>query len=218
MSVLSDLMGPAGQGDRFYGVAFAIVTNNQDPEGLARVKVALPWLGDQAESDWARVVTPMAGPERGVYFLPEVDDEVLVAFEQGSPAAPYVLGGLWNGKDKPPESNSDGKNDRRTIKSRSGHVIRLTDTKDQEQIEITDSSGKNSIVISTKDNSVTVSANGDITIKAGGKLTLQAQDDLTIKGKAVTTEAQADLTIKGQAVTTEAKADLTIKGQAVNIN
>jgi uncharacterized protein involved in type VI secretion and phage assembly len=160
----------------------------------------------------------MAGRGRGIYVLPEVDDEVLVGFEHGLVEFPYVLGGLWNGKDKPPESNSDGKNDRRTIKSRSGHVIRLTDTKDQEQIEITDSSGKNSIVISTKDNSVTVSANGDITIKAGGKLTLQAQDDLTIKGKAVTTEAQADLTIKGQAVTTEAKADLTIKGQAVNIN
>jgi phage baseplate assembly protein V len=185
MDGLADLMGPAGTGNRYYGVAFAIVTNNQDPEGMARVKVDLPWLGDQAGSDWARVVTPMAGRQRGLYFLPEVGDEVLVAFEQGSPAAPYVLGGLWNGKDKPPESNSDGKNDRRTIKSRSGHVIRLTDTKGQEQIEIIDSSGNNSIVISTKDNTVTVSASGDITVKAGGKLTLQAESDLTIKGQTV---------------------------------
>jgi uncharacterized protein involved in type VI secretion and phage assembly len=200
MDGLFDVMRPAGRGEKYYGVAFAIVTNNSDPEGLARVKVALPWLGEAAESDWARVVAPMAGPQRGVYFLPEVDDEVLVAFEQGSPAAPYVLGGLWNGKDKPPESNSDGKNDRRTITSRSGHVIRLTDTKGQEQIEITDSSGNNSIVISTKDNSITVSAKGDITVKAGGALTLQAQGDLAVKGEAVTLEAQADMTIKGKAV------------------
>src|SRR3974390_1449993 len=143
MDALSGLLGPEDSGDRYYGVAFAIVTNNRDPEGLARVKVALPWMGDRAESDWARVGTPMAGPQRGVYLLPEVDDEVLVAFEQGSPSAPYVLGGLWNGKDAPPESNADGHNDRRTIKSRSGHVIRLTDTKGQEQIEIIDSSGNN---------------------------------------------------------------------------
>src|SRR5947209_79025 len=93
MDGLFDLMGPAGTGGRYYGVAFAIVTNNSDPEGLARVKVALPWMGEAAESDWARVVTPMAGPERGAYFLPEVDDEVLVAFEQGSPAAPMCWAG-----------------------------------------------------------------------------------------------------------------------------
>jgi len=88
MDALSDLMGPAGTGGRYFGVAFGIVTNNNDPEGLGRVKVALPWLADQAETDWARVVSPMAGPERGVWFLPEVDDEVLVAFEHGSPSAP----------------------------------------------------------------------------------------------------------------------------------
>jgi uncharacterized protein involved in type VI secretion and phage assembly len=185
MDELFDLLGPAGAGDRYYGVAFAVVTNNRDPEGLGRVKVALPWLGDQAESDWARVATPMAGPNRGLYFLPEVDDEVLVAFEHGSPSVPYVLGGLWNGKDTPPESNADGHNDRRTIRSRSGHVIRLTDTDGQEQIEIVDKSTKNSIVISTKDNSITVTSGGDITVKAGGKLTLEAKADLTIKGQTV---------------------------------
>ena len=143
----------------------------------------------------------MAGPERGVYFLPEVDDEVLVAFEQGSPAAPYVLGGLWNGKDKPPESNSDGKNDRRTIKSRSGHVIRLTDTKGQEQIEITDSSGNNSIVISTKDNSVTVSASSGITIKGQEQIEITDSSGnnsivISTKDNSVTVSASSDITIK----------------------
>jgi uncharacterized protein involved in type VI secretion and phage assembly len=185
MDAISDLMGQAGTGGRYYGVAFAIVTNNSDPEGLGRVKVALPWLADQAETDWARVVSPMAGPGRGLWFLPEVDDEVLVAFEHGSPSAPYVIGGLWNGKDTPPESNSDGKNDRRSITSRSGAVIRLTDTDGQEQIEIVDASAKNSVVISTKDNSIVVKAGGDVTIEAGGKLTLKAGSQLVIKGQTV---------------------------------
>jgi len=118
MDAYSPLMTAPGTDQRFFGVTVGIVTNNKDPDGLGRVKATLPWMADQIETDWARVVTPMAGGSRGVYFLPEVDDEVLVAFEHGDPGSPYVLGGLWNGKDKPPESNSDGKNDLRTIKSR----------------------------------------------------------------------------------------------------
>jgi len=85
MDIFSQLITPADADSRFYGVAFAIVTNNKDPDGLGRVKLKLPWMADAAESDWARVVTPMAGAGRGFYCLPEVDDEVLVAFEHGSP-------------------------------------------------------------------------------------------------------------------------------------
>ncbi|HEX2224158.1 MAG TPA: phage baseplate assembly protein V, partial [Thermoanaerobaculia bacterium] len=113
---------------RIYGVVVGVVTNNQDPEGLGRVKLRLPWLSAQAESDWARVISPMAGGDRGLYALPEVDDEVLVAFEHGRAELPYVLGSLWNGKDKPPAANEDGKNKLRVLKSRSGHRVRLDDT------------------------------------------------------------------------------------------
>ena len=109
---------------RISGVVVGVVTNTQDPAGLGRVKVKFPWLSDSEESFWARVATPMAGKGRGFYFLPEVEDEVLMAFEHGDARFPYVLGALWNGQDKPPESNEDGKNNIRSIKSRSGHVIR----------------------------------------------------------------------------------------------
>jgi len=90
------------------GVMVAIVTNNKDPDGMGRVKLKLPWLSDDYESDWARIATLMAGPERGVYFLPEVDDEVLIAFEHGDIRRPMVLGCLWNGVDAPPITNDDG--------------------------------------------------------------------------------------------------------------
>src|SRR5205085_2988322 len=124
------------------GVVVGVVTNNQDdPDGLGRVKVKFPWLSNDEESFWARVAVPMAGKERGFYFLPEVEDEVLVAFEHGDPRFPYVLGSLWNGQDKPPEKN-DGKNNVRVIKSRSGHVIRLNDEDGKEKIESIDKSGK----------------------------------------------------------------------------
>ncbi len=211
-NVFDQLMSSAEVDGRFYGVAIGIVTNNKDPDGLGRVKLKLPWMSDEVESNWARIAAPMAGPGRGTYFLPEVDDEVLVAFEHGSPEFPYVLGGLWNGKDKPPETNSDGKNDVRVIKSRSGHVIRLTDTKGSEQIEIIDKSTKNSIVISAKDNKITISADADIIIQStNGKLLLS--------GKGVEITSKADVKIEASSnLAVKSNAQLNIKGQLVNIN
>ena len=92
----------ARPGDRrSTGSSSAIVTNNNDPDKLGRVKLKFPWLADTYESDWARIVQLGAGPDSGAVFLPEVNDEVLVAFEFGDIRRPYVLGGLWNGKDKP---------------------------------------------------------------------------------------------------------------------
>ena len=92
---------------RWHGVYPALVTDNNDPDNLSRVKVKFPWLDSDFESDWARVVAPDAGPERGFYWLPEIDDEVLVAFEHGDMNKPYILGRLWNGQDKPPSPNSE---------------------------------------------------------------------------------------------------------------
>jgi phage baseplate assembly protein V len=212
MDVFSQLLGSTDGDSRFFGVAFAIVTNNKDPDGLGRVKVKLPWMAEAAESDWARVMSPMAGPERGFYFLPEVDDEVLVAFEHGNPESLYVLGALWNGKDKPPVANSDGKNDVRVVKSRSGHLIRLTDTKDAEKIEIVDRTGKNSIVISSKDNTLTITSDADLTIKsANGKLTLGGKGVEITSTAAVKVEASQNMDLK-------AGPQLNVKGQTVNIN
>ena len=208
-SILTEL---PGTGERFFGVAIGVVTNNKDPDGLGRVKMSLPWMADQVESDWARVVAPMAGPGRGVYFLPEVNDEVLVAFEHGNPDMPFVLGGLWNGKDKPPASNSDGKNDLRTIRSRSGNQIRFSDADGDARIEIVDSSGQNTIVIRAKDNTITITSAGDIAISAD-------KGNLKLSGKSV--EITATTTVKAEAsqgMELKSSGQLTIKGSVVNIN
>jgi phage baseplate assembly protein V len=212
MDVFSRRTAPDSTDGRFTGVAMAIVTNNKDPDGLGRVKVKLPWLDDQVESDWARVVTAMAGAGRGLYWLPEVDDEVLVAFEHGRPDSLYVLGGLWNGKDKPPEDNKDGKNNVRALKTRSGHVIRLTDADGDEKIEIIDKTGKNSIVISAKDKTVTIGADADIIVKStNGKLKLSGNGVEITSQAAVKIEASQNVDLK-------AGAQLNVKGQMVNIN
>jgi len=197
---------------RIAGVVVGVVTNTQDPAGLGRVKVKFPWLSDSEESFWARVATPMAGKGRGFYFLPEVEDEVLLAFEHGDARFPYVLGALWNGQDKPPENNDKGENNIRSIKSRSGHVIRLNDTDGEEKIEITDKSGKNTIVFDTAKNTITLTSEKDITLSASkGTIKLDAQK-IEIKSSAATKiEAGAGMDVK-------ATGTMNVKGAMVNIN
>lgn len=134
---------------RMFGVATAVVTSTDDPDALGRVKVRYPWLGDDAESPWARIVSPMAGKERGAVFRPEVDDEVLVLFEHGDMRFPYVIGGVWSAADPPPERGADGENNIRLIRSRSGHEITLDDSPGAEKIVITDQSGEHRIELSS---------------------------------------------------------------------
>lgn len=155
----------AQSGHRVYGVAIGTVSDNKDPKQLGRVKLKLPWWSDDQESNWARVASFMGGAGRGAFFLPEVGDEVLVAFEHGDIHRPYVLGALWNTEAKPPTDNADGKNNLRIIKSRSGHQIRLDDTDKGTKIEIIDQTGGNSITINSEENVVSIRSAKDIRIQ-----------------------------------------------------
>jgi uncharacterized protein involved in type VI secretion and phage assembly len=212
LELLGPLLASAPRSDRFYGMTVGIVTNNQDPDKLGRVKVRFPWLSDTEESHWARVLTPMAGKARGIYFLPEVEDEVLVAFEHGMMEFPYVLGALWNGKDAPPATNDDGKNNLRVIKSRSGHAIILDDTEGEENITIADKTGKNMIVISSKENTISIIADSDITLEStNGKLKLSGKGIEIKSGAEIKIEASQNMDVK-------AGPQLNIKGNMVNIN
>lgn len=134
---------------RIYGAVTGIVTNTDDPDSLGRVKLKFPWLADDTESPWARIASPMAGNKRGALFRPEVDDEVLVLFGHGDVRFPYVIGGMWNGVDKPPEHGADGDNNIRLIRSRSGHEITLDDTPGSEKIVIVDKSGSHKLELSS---------------------------------------------------------------------
>ena len=215
MSILDALANDSRSENKTYGVAAGLVTNNQDPQGLGRVRVKFPWLSDDNESDWVRIATFMAGNQRGGYFLPEVGDEALVAFEHGDINRPYVIGFLWNGVDKPPEANSDGKNSIRKITSRSGHEIIFNDDADQKQekleihtkaghtivlddsagaekIEIKDKSGSNSILFDSVQNSISVESAMQLKIKsqmieieAGTTMTIKAGATLTLQGALV---------------------------------
>ena len=204
----------SGQHNNGRGMVVGVVTNLNDPDGLARVKVKYPSMpkagSADIESNWARLVTPMAGPERGIEFIPEVDDEVLVAFENGDINYPYILGALWNKKDKPPEPTSSviksGKVQKRIIKSTSGHIITIDDTEGKEKISIIDKTGKNSIDID--------SAKNTLTIIAGDQITIEGKGDLTIKGNNITLEAAANANMKAKSnINLEASGGkATVKG------
>ncbi|MCP4536727.1 MAG: type IV secretion protein Rhs, partial [Chloroflexi bacterium] len=219
-NTLSHLLGSGnGHGDQarglMRGVVTGLVTNLNDPDKLGRVKVKYDWLGN-IESDWVRVASPMAGADRGFYYLPEVNDEVLLAFEQGDVHHPFVVGMLWSSKDKPPKPNDqvvgNGKVNERILKSRSGHVIILDDSEGQEKIIIRDKTEQNEIVIDSKENSLTINVGSDVVITAGGKVLTKSKGDIAL-------ESQANVSVKSQAnLTLEATGQLKIKGNNVSID
>ncbi len=210
---LGEILNLGGGGSsRIFGVVVALVTDNKDTEEQGRVKIKFPWMGDEAGEAWARLATLMGGKDRGMVFYPEVDDEVLVVFEQGNINYPYVIGALWNGKDKPPEKNSDGKNNIKMIKSRSGHTIKIDDTEGKEKIEIIDKSKKNKICIDSSRNKISMECEGDIELSASkGKVSIKAKEIEIKSSSSAKIEASAGMDLKASGIT-------NIKGSMVNIN
>jgi uncharacterized protein involved in type VI secretion and phage assembly len=177
---------PRGFGGCFYGVYTALVTDVVDPDGQGRVRVRLPWSPDNGDSSyeaWARFATLMAGNNRGSWFIPDVNDEVLVVFEAGDPRRPYVIGALWNGQDAPPETmDGAGNNDIKTLRSRNGVRITLDDTDGQETLTLETPGGQTVILkdgpgsIEARDsngNTVTMESSG-VTVNASAKVTINA--------------------------------------------
>ena len=206
-STLLSLLAPAPAELPSTGLVVGIVTNNDDPDGVGRVKVKFPWLTPDHESGWARVVSAGAGPERGIEFLPEVNDEVLVGFEQGDIHHPYVLGGLWNGQDKPPleqgKAASGGKVQRRVIRSRAGHTITLDDSDGGGGVTVEDRNG-NKVFLDSAANAMQLKVQGDMTLEAQGNLTLKAQGQVKITGMGVNVDGGG--------------GTVDVKGSLINLN
>ena len=186
---------PRSQG-RVTGVVTGIVSSNTDPDYLGRVKLRLPWRSDEFETDWARVVAPMAGKDRGTYFLPDVGDEVLVAFDGDDIRYPYVLGALWSKTDPPPDKNENSKNSIRLIKTPGGHLLKFVDRENEDAILIQLADGKK------------------VEIKSGGIQIDDGSNKITLDAKAgtVTIEAKSSLSLKAPKIAIEATASLDIKG------
>lgn len=201
-------------GRRIPGVVTGIVTDAKDPENQCRVKVSFPWLSDDYQSDWARNAQMWAGKGYGSVIVPEVGDEVLVAFEQGDIHRPFVLGGLYNGVDLPYQGtpaliDTSGKVNRRDLVSRTGHVISMTELTGQNDGILIKTAGNGyKLELSKQARTVTIEADGTVIIEAKGTgaMTIKAAGNLDISGRQITMKAQSGITIDGGAGMVDIKA------------
>lgn len=218
--------GPSSSSRKIDGVMVGIVTNNNDPEGLGRVKLKLPIREVENETDWVRIATFFAGGGRGSYFIPEVGDEVLVAFHLGEVRQPYVIGMLWNRSQAPPAEDVAGiqSNNIRKITSRAGHEIVFDDgvihgkvtitTRRGQKIEMDDLLDKIDISDMVGVNSITIwgAFSQSITIRSGlSSITLGARGNVTINAPAGITINSAKVSISGGVVDVNSLGALNLK-------
>jgi uncharacterized protein involved in type VI secretion and phage assembly len=183
---LVDTLNPASRRNWGSSVVIGLVTNLNDPDNLGRVKLKFPTLGTDVESWWARIASPSAGKDRGVLMMPQVNDEVLVAFEHGDVRRPYVIGSLWNGKGQPGD-----------LVQKDGSFVLQSD----KQTKL-----KSKQDISVKgDQKLAIDTTGAISAKTSDKLALQATSDASLKAMKIDINANADITLN-------ANASVTIKG------
>ncbi|TVQ17818.1 MAG: type IV secretion protein Rhs [Leptolyngbya sp. DLM2.Bin15] len=172
----------SGEGGPYYGVYVGLVTDVQDPQGQGRVRVRLPWTTDgegEAFEIWARVATLMAGSDRGTWFIPEPNDEVILSFEGGCPWSPIVVGAVWNGVDQPPET-MDSQNNIRSITSRSGIRVTFDDSEGAVQFTLETPGGQKVVCADTPASLELSDSNGNqITLDASG-ITLNSSATVTI--------------------------------------
>jgi phage baseplate assembly protein V len=216
-------------GQRIPGVVVATVSNIDDPENLGRIKVKLPWMGENHETDWAHVAVPMAGGNSGFFFLPSVDDEVIVAFDRGDINHPFILGSIWNKKAKPPGTSDDAKKNIFRLRTKEGNEILFDDQSSQanrkleirtgsghciilgsEKIEIKDKNGENSVCIDSQGQSVQIESGNKISIKAP-VIEMEATGSMKIKSNTLNVESGGVLDLK-------ATGPMTIQGAIVKIN
>ncbi len=207
------------------GVVNAVVTAAKDPENQGRVKVKFPVLSDTYESWWARTVQAGAGASRGAVVLPEVGDEVLVAFGHGSFQQPFVLGGLFNGRDKPDKpwadhvGSTDGAVQRRAFVSRTGMLVEFLESPDGEQLTVSTNGGRQKVSLVQKpDAGIEILSEGPVTITARKDVSVTTSTgDVVIKGKNVTVEATSGLDLKGATVKITGSGSAEVKAPSVKV-
>lgn len=206
-----------GSGPVISGLVIGQVTDIADPDGMFRVKVSFPWLSDDYESWWARVAQPGAGNARGLAWLPEVGDEVLVAFGHGDVRAPYVIGSLYNGVDAPPEGDqlidtAAGQVVRRVCASRTGHRLVLCDDDSAGQVLLSSGDDDLQITLDVAQTSIVVDSSGSVTISGSSQVQITSDGDISI-------QAQGSLGLSAQTgVTIDGGPSVSVSGDMIQLN
>jgi phage protein D len=213
---LTDVMRPKNERDWTSGLVIGIVTNNQDPEQLGRIRVKYPALGDDIEGGWARIALPGAGKEAGMAFVPMVGDEVVVGFEHGDTRRPVVLGALHNSIDKPHAKMAG---------DAAGGSLVVYGRKDAEL------NTQKQLVIAAKEHMTIAIDRGEagpgdlkarasdlIEVKAGTTITIEGTGEVTIKSSAgINVQATGPLKLQGATVDIQASGPVNVKGSLINL-
>lgn len=216
--------GAAGAGQ--LGIVIGQVSDAADPEHAGRVRLTFPWLSADYVSDWARTVQAGAGKDRGLQVLPEVGDEVLVAFEQGDVNRPTVLGGLFNGVDTMPTGPVDvvdggnGQINRRSFVSRQGHRLDLLDSGGKEGVQVVTGDDKLKLVMDGKATTITVHADGKVLIEGTQGITIDSSSSaMELKGSKISLTATQGVSVDGGdgAVDVKSGSQLTLTGVSAKL-
>ena len=203
----------------------AVVKDNQDPESLGRVRVQFLWQQEQDDSllsPWLRIAQPHGGDNKGFYFIPEIDEEVMVGFENGNAEKPYIVGTLYQGKQKPADSWYSENDDIKAIRTRSGHTIEFHDTEGKEHIKIYDNDKDNFILtFSTHEQLIKLQSKGNIELYAENDIIIDAKNNINMKaGVDMVREAGENINEKaGTDIFTSAGSNIsTDAGENISIN
>jgi uncharacterized protein involved in type VI secretion and phage assembly len=216
------LSGAQPSSFRREGLVIGVVTTVGNSQGSSGdVKVKYTSLGGDVESNWARVVTLGAGAQRGMTFLPEVNDEVIVGFEGGDARRPVILGGVYNGRDVPVEFGvANGTVSKRRITSRLGHFVELADGTDpaNQHIGLTLAGGNHQVRLGKDKLDATVPAGVPITVKSGdASIEIGNDGSITISGQKITLKSKTDVEISGVNITSKASVKSAISGTMVEV-
>jgi uncharacterized protein involved in type VI secretion and phage assembly len=208
----------------------ADVVENNDPDAMGRIRAQFLWQrGTDQKSPWMRVASPYSGKDKGFYVIPEIGDQMVVAFEHNNPDRPYVLTGLYNGSTKPENANPD--NNLKAIKTKGGHTILMNDEKGKESFGITspkdvavsaatgkvDITAKEKITITSESADIEINASGKIILNAGTEIVLAAGTKITLEAPTIESTANKEFLVSSTSITIDATTTNTIKGLNVNM-
>ena len=185
---------------KYYGVAEGIVEDVADPDRENKVRVRFPWFDDTEVSDWCRMANTFAGNGYGSTWTPEVGDEVLLAFVHGDMRVPVLLGGLYNGVDKPADPRT-AQDNKKTFRTKAGHQITLDDSAGSLGIEVRTNDG-NRVHLDDNADTITVEIPGGPSVtlgKNGGTLALKATS-ISIEATSIKIAASGTLEATGQPI------------------
>lgn len=208
------------------GILLGVVSDNQDPDELGRVKILIDLLGETITTDWVPILNMSSSPEAGSFFIPEIDARVAVSFIGEGINNPIVLGGIWGEFQKPPLSeensgsdlNADGENNLKFIRSRSGQRIIFDDKDGEEKVQIISKDAATRFEFLVADEMINIESDKDITIKAGGKLSIEAEEaEMTFEGGLALTTAGMSIEAD-DAINIKSGSGITAEGNAIKLN